>query len=170
MRRLLIPTLVAAFAVTACGGGLDEDTPLAEQTDDDDRQEAIDGVMEGAGGVLAESEAACWVDAILESGTTPGEILAFGENPLDVANADMAGMLTECIDSSLEVDAPFDGAVREQLTQGFVSAGVTPATAECIIDGLEAGGYDARDITVAGWMNDMSAPVMTAIGELAITC
>jgi hypothetical protein len=170
MRRLMLTTLAAALVLTACGGGLDEDEALADQLDGDDRSEAIEGVVEGAGGVLTESEATCWVDEILASGATPADLNEFGENPLGLVSADMVGMLTGCIDPSIEVDAPLAGDVRDQLTDGFVAGGVTPASAECIIEGLEAQGFDARDITVAGWMEDMNAPVMAAIGQLAITC
>jgi hypothetical protein len=165
--RTLLLLVAGALTLTACNS-FDEDQPLSEQTDDDDRDDAVESVVDGSGGVIATSEAECWVDAIIESGATPAEVEAFGADPLSIDSADIADALVGCIDPTIEMDVPFEGDVREQLVAGFTGGGVDREVAECILDELASSGVDARALTIAGWNDDaaveIDAFVIDAIG------
>ena len=170
MRSRTVLLLVAgALALTACNS-FDEDQPLSEQTDDDDRVEAVESVVDGSGGVIATSEAECWVDAIIDSGATPAEVEAFGDDPLAIGNADIADALVGCIDPAIEMNIPFEGDVREQLVAGFTGGGVDRDAAECILDELASSGVDARALTIAGWNDDAAADIDGFVADAIGAC
>lgn len=162
---LLLPLLV----LTACSG-LDEDTALDEQLDSGDRSDFVDGVVEGAGGIIVRSEAQCWSDAVIATGATPADLDRFADDPLAPASARYTELLAECVDPGIDADVPIDGAVRTAFLDGLELGGLTTDQAECVLDGLEVAGFDGRDLFLAGVLDDAQTELSAGLDEVAVGC
>lgn len=161
--------VVGVLTLAGCGS-VDQDRPLSEQTDDGDRADAVEMVVDDSGGVIVASEAECWVDAIIESGATPAELAAFGADPMSISSAEISDALVGCLDQSLDVSVPIEGDVREQLIAGFISGGLEREAAECTLDELTMSGVDARALTIAGWNDAASAEIERYVFEAIAAC
>jgi hypothetical protein len=169
-RRSLALVVTVVIASTGCGS-LDEDQPLGDQLDADDRTEFVDGVMKGAAGLLARSEAECWSDALFESGATPAQLEEWSRNPLEATGLGVENALSECVDPELEIDVPLEGDVQDDFVTGLTSSGMTDEQAQCVLDGLDGAGYDARDLMLAGLSTGPAGDeIGRALAEIGAGC
>jgi len=162
---MFVPLLV----VSACSG-VDKDVALDEQLDEDDRGDFVDGVVEGAGGIIVRSEAQCWSDAVIDSGATPADLELFAADPLAPAAAQYAELLIACVDPDVEVDVPVEGVVRTAFLDGLGQGGLSDDQATCFLDGLVANGFDGRDLFMAGVSPDAASALSASLDEVAAGC
>lgn len=168
--KSLVLAVVAALALTACSQ-LEGDVAISEQIDgDDDRGDMVRGFMEGTSNAFLVSEAECVIDNILESDVTPDELLAMADQP-EVAFGFYSIAVPECVDLSASVESsPVEGPIREGMLDGFEASGLTPSEGECLLDALVDGGYDTRDLVIAGYMPDAFPEFGSDIAAAAPGC
>lgn len=168
MKRL-VAVFLPLLVLGACSG-IDKDVALDDQLDDDDRGDFVDGVVEGAGGIIVRSEAQCWSDAVIDSGATPADLELFAADPMAPAAAQYTELLTECIDPDVDIDVPVDGDVRTAFIEGLAAGGLTDAQANCFLDGLVADGFDGRDLFMAGVSSEAQAELSATLDKIAVDC
>jgi hypothetical protein len=170
MKRLA-GLLLAVLAVTACSG-IDRDKALDEQLDSGDRSDFVDGLVEGAGGIIVRSEAQCWSDAVIATGATPADLERFGDDPLAPSSAEYAALLAECVDPGLDVgaDVPIEGEVRAGFLEGLELGGLTSVQAACVLDELADAGFDGRDLFLAGVLPEAQTELIAGFDQAAVGC
>lgn len=130
----------------------DEERRAASEAAGLGSDEWLEAFISGTNGVLAPSEAACLVE-VIEGGATSTELEA---------------ALIRCIDPSIDLDVPFTDESRNDMVGSFVSWGVPPDVAECMVGEIEALGYDLRAVITAPLGGDPQA--LRDIDFVAIRC
>jgi hypothetical protein len=153
---LLIPLLILG----ACSG-VDGDVALEEQLDSDGRSDFVEGIMQGAQGMILRDEAQCWSDAVVASGATPDDLDRWADDPLSAAGIDYSLLLADCIDPAADVQVPIEGLMRTSFLGGLTEGGLTSVQAECVLDGLDAAGFGGRDLFLSGVLPE----AQTALGD-----
>jgi hypothetical protein len=153
---LFVPLLILG----ACSG-IDGDVALEEQLDSDGRSDFVDGVMQGAEGMILRDEAQCWGDAIVAAGATPDDLDRWADDPLSATGTDYSTLLADCIDPEADLEVPIEGLMRTSFLGGLEEGGLTSIQAECVLDGLEAAGFGGRDLFLSGVLPE----AQTALGD-----
>lgn len=164
-------TAVVLLVAGAAGcNGIEADEPLGQQIGADDRDEFVTGFMEGTGGTVSRGEAECMADTILGSDLTPRNLSDAQSDP-DVADELLDDdALLSCIDPDLELSVPIEGELREQLATDFEAIGFDSAGADCVLDGVTAAGFDARDFLLSGLGVPGTDEFDGVMADLTATC
>jgi len=165
LATLFIPLLV----LSACSG-VEGDVALEEQLDSDDRSDFVDGVVEGAQGVILRDEAQCWSDAVIATGATPDDLDRWSDDPLAPGSAEYLALLNDCIDPAAEAAVPIEGLIKTSFIDGLVQGGLTNDQAECVLDGLASAGFDGRDMFLSGVLPEVQDELGAGFAEAADSC